>query len=133
MLYFLDTNICIDFLRGASIELQTRLKSLRPSTIKIPSIVQAELPLGGKRSKTPKESLVAIERFLDPFEIAPFCDRAADHHARIRFNLEKAGRKIGPNDLIIAATVIANHGTLVSHNTGEFRRVAGLKVEDWTI
>ncbi len=39
---------------------------------------------------------------------------------------------IGPNDLIIAATVMANSGTLISNNESEFGRIAGLEIENWT-
>ncbi len=39
---------------------------------------------------------------------------------------------IGGNDLLIAATAVVNGATLVTRNVGEFSRVAGLAVEDWT-
>ena len=49
----------------------------------------------------------------------------------IKADLEKIGKPIGPNDLLIAAIAMANDVTLVTHNTGEFGRVTGLKIEDW--
>ena len=61
----------------------------------------------------------------------PFDDRAADHDALLRATLERAGTPIGPNDLLIAAIAVANDLTLVTHNTGEFSRVPGLRLEDW--
>ena len=53
------------------------------------------------------------------------------HAARLRFELEKQGRQIGPLDTLIAGTVLASGATLVTHNVKEFSRVAGLRIEDW--
>jgi tRNA(fMet)-specific endonuclease VapC len=131
MLYFPDANICIDLLRGKSEALEARLRGCRPSAVKIASMVKAELLLGGMKSDHPKKSLAHIRRFLEPFEVVPFGDRAAIHYARIRDYLERAGKKIGPNDLIIGSTVLASQGTLVTRNLSEFRRIQGLQLENW--
>jgi tRNA(fMet)-specific endonuclease VapC len=63
----------------------------------------------------------------------PFDDFAAEIYGRIRAELEAAGMLIGPYDMMIAAIALANDLTLVTHNTREFGRVAGLKIEDWEI
>lgn len=65
-------------------------------------------------------------------EIVPFEDAASEEYARVRAELETSGSPIGPNDLIIAATVCSEEGTLVTRNTREFRRVEGLELVDWT-
>jgi len=57
----------------------------------------------------------------------------AEHYAQIRDDLETNGQVIGPFDLLLAATALANDLTLVTHNTGEFKRVADLRVEDWSV
>ncbi|GHV93017.1 hypothetical protein AGMMS50268_35200 [Spirochaetia bacterium] len=72
------------------------------------------------------------EEFFAPFEIVPFDHEAARKYALIRAHLEQNGMVIGPNDLVIAATVLAHNGVLVSHNTGEFKRIPDLLLEDWT-
>ena len=61
----------------------------------------------------------------------PFDDRAADEYGRIRAHLAGLGMLIGPNDLLIASIALANGLILVTHNTAEFSRVPGLKLEDW--
>jgi tRNA(fMet)-specific endonuclease VapC len=58
-------------------------------------------------------------------------NRAADAYGSLHADLERAGRPIGPNDLLIAATALAHDLTLVTHNISEFGRVPGLGVEDW--
>jgi tRNA(fMet)-specific endonuclease VapC len=71
------------------------------------------------------------EALFEPFVCLPFDDRAADAFGSVRADLERVGRPIGPNDLLIAATAIANDLVLVTHNTSEFGRVPGLNVDDW--
>jgi len=131
--YFLDTNICIYFLNGTREKLREALMSKNPQDILIPSIVKAELLYGAQKSAKRIENLEKVTRFLFPLQTAGFNDEEAVVYAEIRAELEAMGKPIGPNDLIIAATVKVRGGTLVTHNVGEFCRVNGLSVEDWTI
>lgn len=71
------------------------------------------------------------QRFLEETPIAPFEYPAEAHYGRIRAHLEQAGNPIGANDLFIAAHALALDATLVTANEREFRRVPGLKVENW--
>ena len=132
MNYFLDTDTCIFGLRGRFPAIKKQLQALIPDQIKIPSIVKAELFLGALKSGDPKKNTLLVEKFLEPYEIVSFNSKAAISYAKIRYELEKDGKSIGPNDLIIAASVIANQGILVTHNIHEFARIPGLLVEDWT-
>ena len=131
MSWFLDSNICIDCLRGKTPFIKHVFQTLEPAHIKIPSMVKAELLHGAVKSVNPKKNQELVELFLAPFEIVAFDDASAIEYGRIRSTLEAKGQVIGFNDLIIAATVIAHEGILVSANTREFCRVDGLKLEDW--
>lgn len=132
MAYFLDTNVCIYALKGTYPKIGQHLVALRPVDVKIASIVQAELLLGAEKSAQVSTTRGVVEAFLLPFAVVPFDAAAATAYARIRAALEKKGTPIGPNDMILAATVLAHGGTLVTHNLREFRRIAGLPLEDWT-
>lgn len=132
MNYFLDTNVCIFSVKGRFPSIKERLKALAPENVKIASIVRAELLLGAKKSNNPQKAIETITRFLLPFEVIPFCAKATDLYADIRFALESKGTPVGPNDLIIASTVMAHNAILVTHNTREFQRIKGLRFEDWT-
>ena len=132
MNYYLDTDICIFALKNTFPSIKTKLQSILPERIKIPSIVRAELLLGTLKSNRPKEVHSIVEQFLEPFEIIPFCSKCSEIYASIRWDLESKGMSIGPNDLLIASTVLANQGTLVTHNTKEYNRISGLKIQDWT-
>ncbi|MBO4395238.1 MAG: PIN domain-containing protein [Eubacterium sp.] len=69
--------------------------------------------------------------FIREFKTVPFSHEAAVRYGVIRNELERAGKPIGPNDLLIAATVLAECGILVTHNVNEFDRIDGLEIEDW--
>ena len=132
MKYFLDSNICVYFLKASFPSLRQRLLSHRPAEIAIPSLVKAELLYGAYKSQKSMQNEQAVLQFLLPYSVVPFGDLEADHYAQIRATLEKAGTPIGPNDMIIAAIARANEGTLVTHNVSEFSRVPDLSLEDWT-
>lgn len=132
MKYFLDTNTCIYFLKGIYPSLLAKMLSVQPSDIKIPAVVKAELIYGVEKSVRRNENMETLAAFLLPFEVAPFADSAAACYAKIRAQLEKLGLPIGPNDLLIAATVIAEQGILVTNNTKEFSRIPELNLENWT-
>lgn len=130
-MFFLDTCICIEFLRGTMPAVLAALRASDPHNIAIPSMVEAELRLGALKSKNAQANLQKVEWFLTPFETVPFDAAAAASYARIRADLERKGTPIGPNDLVIAATALSRGATLVTGNVREFERVAGLAVENW--
>lgn len=133
MNYFLDSNICIYYLTGQYPSITEGIKTKDPIHIKIPSIVKAELLLGALKSKRRSENLKVLNTFLSYFEIIPFGDIESEIYAEIRAKLEKSGNIVGPNDLVIAATTMANSGILVTNNEKEFKRVSNLRIENWII
>ncbi len=133
MKYYLDTNICIYFLKGQYFQLLNIIMSHSPADIKIPSMVKAELLYWAEKSQRKEENLEKVKKFLLPFEIISFDDQAAIEYSAIRADMERTGFVTGPNDLIIAATVLSRRGSLVTNNEKEFRRIPGLTVENWLI
>ena len=132
-MYFFDTNICIYFLKGIFPCLQKKVIESQPDKIKIPSMVAAELVYGARKSKQTARNTEKVERFLKPLQIIPFDMEAATMYGRIRASLEENGNIIGFNDMIIAATVLAHNGILVTNNSEEFSRIEGLILENWTL
>lgn len=131
MKFLLDTNVCIRFLNGRNPSIQEHMREHQPEDILLCAIVKAELLVGVAKSENPEERLIKIQPFLDRFASLPFDDNAATAYADIRSDLEKRGMIIGPNDLMIASIALANQLVLITHNSGEFKRVNGLKIEDW--
>lgn len=130
-MYLLDTDTCIEFLRGNLVFGRNMFEQSDPRLFGIPAIVRAELLLGAAKSNRARENRLIVESFLLPFETIPFDGNCAKAYARIRADLESSGRRIGPNDLFIAATAVARSAVLVTNNVREFSRVEGLSVESW--
>lgn len=131
MIYLLDTNVCIHLLNGRHPHLIDRFHSHSQQDIVLCSMVKAELLKGALRSQRVELNLQRLNTFFEPLFSLTFDDHSAEHHARIGADLLQQGTPIGANDLVIAAIARAHNATLVTHNTGEFSRVAGLRIEDW--
>jgi tRNA(fMet)-specific endonuclease VapC len=132
MAYLLDTNPCIHYLKQPSSPIRDRLQMLQPGDIIGCSVVRAELLHGAEKYGHRDRRVAAVEHSLAPFRSLPFVDEPAAMYAQIRHALGSAGMMIGPFDLHIAAICLVHGSTLVTSNTNEFSRVAGLKVEDWS-
>ena len=130
-MYFLDTNICIYYLKGKYTSIGEHFKFVPRHEMKIPIIVKAELWYGIEKSQLKERNRIVYNRFIESFEITSLDDASLKQYVRIRLELEKNAAIIGTNDLFIASIVLAHDGILVTHNTKEFRSVSGLKIEDW--
>lgn len=132
MTWFLDTNIVIFCLRGKSPAAMRKIMATPAASIKVPFQVKAELLHGAAKSNKPLEGRRAVMHFIEPFQVIPPGDDILEKYVAIRLELERTGAIISEADLWIAATALANEGTMVTNNTKEFDRVPGLTVEDWT-
>ncbi len=128
--YMLDTNVVSELVRLPDGEAARRAASLEPRTIAVSIIVAAELRYGAARRKSARLTR-QLETVLAALVTLPLAPPADAHYAAIRSELERVGRTIGHNDLLIAAHARALDLTLVTRNVREFERVPGLVVEDW--
>lgn len=133
MRYLLDTNVCIEILRGRNLALKARLATKSLNELVLCSIVWAELQCGARLAQNPLQELVKLQDVFGNWPRLPFDDLAGEGYGEIRAHLQRAGSLIGGNDLLIAAIAQTNGMTLVTHNTGEFTRVPNLPVEDWQV
>ncbi len=133
MRYLLDTDICILYLAKRSVKVMQRLQATPMQEIAVCSVVKAEMFYGAWKSANPQQTIARQRQFLDSFVSLPFDDPAAEVYGRERARLAKLGTPIGPNDLLIASIALAHNLILVTHNTSEFSRVAGLQIEDWEL
>lgn len=131
MRFLLDTNLCIDLMRGRADAAFRRLRRRAPDDAGISSITLAELRYGAAKSKRRAHHESLIVAFCAPLTIATFDARAAEAYGEIRALLESVGKPIGPLDLLIAAHALSLGATVVTANEREFNRVPGLTVEDW--
>lgn len=133
MIYLLDTNAWIAYLRQNDQRLVQRFLQVNAADIALSSVVLAELLYGAYHGAASKQvaNLALIARLQQQFVSLPFDDRAAEEYGKARAHLASEGTPIGPNDLMIASIALANGLTVVTHNTSEFSRVPGLKLDDW--
>ena len=132
MNYLLDTNICIYLIRKKPAVVLRRMQAKQPGQIAISTITLAELEYGIARSRYPDRNRIALLEFLLPFAILDFDQKACVDYGRIRASLAAKGRPIGPMDLLLAAQAKSRGLVLVTNNVKEFRRIDGLKIENWT-
>ena len=133
MIYLLDTNVCITYLRGKDALLMQRVNAQPPADVGLCSIVLAELYYGAALSNQPAANKAKVQSFIQQFQSLPFDDSASDVFGGLRAHLVKLGTPIGPYDLMLAAIALSNRLTLVTHNTKEFSRVPRLPLADWQV
>ena len=130
-MYLLDSSVCIDFMRGRMPSVLNLMQKSDPSLFALCSIIESELRLGAEKSNNPTRRRLETEQFIRAFHILPYDSNCAKQYAVIRAELEQTGKTVGPMDLLIAATAVANNCVLVTGNDREFSRVPGLRVEVW--
>ncbi|MDK9719486.1 MAG: type II toxin-antitoxin system VapC family toxin [Trichlorobacter sp.] len=133
MKLLLDTNICIYIIKQQPASVLKQFLEYQIGDIGISSITLSELRYGVAKSQHQDKNSKALGQFITPLEVVPFDDAAALAYGAIRATLEKAGTPIGAMDMLIAAHAVALGVPLVTNNTREFERVAGLDVVDWTV
>ena len=128
--YMLDTNLCIRVLRDRPASVRRRFNE-QGDGLCISTVVLTELLHGAAKSARPAENRRAVEDFAARLEVLAFDEAAAAHAADIRAELERKGTPIGAYDLLIAGHARSRGLALVTGNLREFRRVDGLRCEDW--
>ena len=103
MRYLLDTNVCIEILRGRNLALKARLATKSLNELVLCSIVWAELHCGARLAQNPSQELTKLQDAFGHWPRLPFDDLAAEGYGEIRAHLQRAGSLIGGNELLIAA------------------------------
>lgn len=127
----LDSDVCIDVMRGRSPSIRARLERMSPEEVAVSSVVAAELWTGVSKSAQPERSRSAINAFLAYVSVLDWPAELAPSYGELRAQLESSGRSIGAMDLLIAAHAIHEKAIFVTRNLSEFRRISNLKIESW--
>ncbi|MDD7185568.1 MAG: type II toxin-antitoxin system VapC family toxin [Oscillospiraceae bacterium] len=130
MKYMLDTNMCIYAQKNIP-QVIEKIKNNFQYGVAISSITLAELEFGVQASANVEKNTIALYKFLSIVEILDFDSSAAIEYGKIRADLKRKGTPIGNMDMLIAAHAKSENLIVVTHNTREFERVEGLKLEDW--
>jgi len=130
--WLLDTNAVIALVARRSEPLLRRVEATAPGALAISSIVAHELYFGAYRSQKMEFNLETLRLLFADLDILDLDQEDARAAGEIRAELARRGTPIGPYDVLIAGQAMARGLPLVSNNTAEFERIAGLKLEDWT-
>ncbi len=133
MIYLLDTSILIYLIKNQPPSIAHRVNALRAEDRLCMSFVTwAELLKGAERSTRKQEALKRLDVLARQVQVIyPNSSAICRAYAEQFMRLKEAGTLIGANDLWIACHALAEDATLVTHNTREFERVGGLRIEDW--
>ena len=129
--YMLDTNILIYTIRKRPKKVRDAFKEYS-DYLSMSTITLGELVYGAEKSSQPARNLADIEALAARVDVLPFDNQAAQHFGQVRAELAKAGKPIGPYDLMIAGHARSRGLILVTNNLREFKRVPGLRLENWT-
>jgi tRNA(fMet)-specific endonuclease VapC len=131
MKFMLDTNMCIHLIKHRPQRLLNKFDRTPVGDIGISCVTLAELEYGVAKSSRSERNREALRKFVTPLEIAFFDQPAAAVYGKVRALLESKGKLIGSMDMLIAAHALSLGVRVVTNNETEFKRVPGLKVDNW--
>jgi len=128
----LDTNVCIDILRGRK-KVVDRLAACRPKDCFISVVTEFELFQGADRAPAQyrEDEQAKVSRFVASLQVIPFDSECARIAARINAGLLNRGTPVSITDVFIAATGLRYQSTTVTNNTKDFLKIEGLTFEEW--
>ncbi len=129
-MHALDTNTVLDYFRGRG-NVAANLLAVPPGEVAVSAIAAYDVWVGVLGSRDARRRQVQYEQFLAVVAILPFDAAISRRAAELRCALERRGERIGPMDVLIAATALAHNAILVTRNVREFERVHGLRVVNW--
>lgn len=125
----LDTDVCIEILRGNQAIIERQLAT--PDDVTTTWITACELAYGAAKSARPKENQKLVDGFLATVAIYGLDHVASGYFGALKAKLERAGRIVADADLLIAAIALAQQAVLVTGNRAHYERIPGLRIEDW--
>ncbi|MGH8211146.1 MAG: type II toxin-antitoxin system VapC family toxin [Steroidobacteraceae bacterium] len=128
--YLLDTNILTDLIKHPDGRVREHIAAVGEEHICTSIIVACELRFGARKKNAPTLTQ-RIEQLLHALEVLPLDADVDRAYAEVRTALEKKGRSIGANDLLIGAHALHEDCVLVTHNGSEFAHIVGLTLADW--
>src|SRR5215467_921146 len=129
--FLLDTNICIHIRRQRPPAVLARFQRLKPGEAVLSVITYGELIYGVEKSRFRETAMKQLTELIGLVPVMELPLQAGRFYGAIRAALEVRGEMIGNNDLWTAAHAKAAGLTLVTNSESEFRRIQGLKMQNW--
>jgi tRNA(fMet)-specific endonuclease VapC len=127
--YLIDTNICIYYIKG-KFELKEKFEKSDPDNCFISEITLAELMFGVENSEKKEKNQKALDDFLTGVKVIPIYHSLA-LYAQKKARLRKAGTPVDDFDLLIGVTAVTHNLVMVTNNTEHFKRIKGIKLDNW--
>jgi tRNA(fMet)-specific endonuclease VapC len=128
--YLLDTNICVYLLKGND-RIEQQILYAGIDTIAISFVTVSELYYGAYKSQRVSVNLDLIHKLIDQLDVVESNESISEAFGDLKASLESAGNCIDDADLFIAACAKVHGLTLVTNNTKHFKRIQGLKLDNW--
>ena len=130
-MYLLDTNIIIYSLKGHT-AVNRNLRSHLHDPMHISVVTLMELYYGAYKSQKVESNIAKIRALESTIEVIPVGKAVVDIFGSYKATLERSGTPLDDFDLIAAACAMTHNLILVTNNTKHFKRIEGLKMQDWT-
>lgn len=130
MKYLLDTDTCVDVLRGRP-DVIASMQDTSPDEIAVSTVTRYELFVGVYKCRRPEREREKVAALLEQVHELALTRSAAERAAEIRATLETDGRMIGPYDVLLAGQAVEAQLRLVTGNAREFDRVPQLECRMW--
>ena len=131
MSFLLDTNICSAYLRTNHLVANKMMQY--SGRLFVSAITAGELFTWALRANASPKRLQGLIDLLNDVTFLTVEERIARRFGEIRARQLDQGITTGEMDLLLAATALVHDLTLVTHNTGDFANIPGLRLEDWLI
>jgi len=126
--YLLDTNIVSYYLKGDE-SLKERISN-NIDSLAISIISYYEIA-SGLQSINANKRITGFEKFCELIDVVNLDRASILASCQIYSNLKKSGNLIDDIDILIAGIALSNNLVMVTDNTEHFKRISGLKVENW--
>lgn|SRR5574344_2536852 len=130
--YLLDTNICIELLRGSNRNVALKMIEKGCGNCFLSEITVFELMFGVYNSHKVDSELKKVKEFISHYEVLSLVS-AAECYGKTKVQLRKNGAMIDEFDLLIGCTALANGMVMVTDNERHFDRIEGMEIENWII
>jgi tRNA(fMet)-specific endonuclease VapC len=130
-MYLLDSDILIHALRGHA-TVTERLREHRDAPKALSVLTYGELLYGARKSQRVAEHLAKVYRIAELFPLIPVTRAIVEGFAELQATLESKGESLDHVDLMIGVTALSLNYVLVTNNERHFRRISGLRIENWT-
>ena len=130
-MYLIDTDIIVYAIKGRSAVVENfKRNAAKPKAISV--VTYGELLFGALRSDRQQENLARVRRITDLFQVLEVTRAVMDTFCSVKAELARKGKPIQDFDLVISATALLWNYCLVTNNERHFRRIPGLRIENWT-